>query len=126
MSAAGATILVVEDEQELREYLVEELEDLGYRVRDAANGMLALALLHECRPDLVLTDIMMPQLGGADLYHATRREPALADLPFLFLSALSSAEMLAMLPVHERRYVLKKPIDYDDLAVAIRNRLARG
>lgn len=126
MSAAGATILVVEDEQELREYLVEELEDLGYRVRDAANGMLALALLRECRPDLVLTDIMMPQLGGADLYHATRREPALADLPFLFLSALSSAEMLAMLPVHERRYVLKKPIDYDDLAVAIRNRLARG
>ena len=80
MTPAGTTLLVVEDEQELREYLVEELEDLGYQVCEAGNGALALALLRERPVDLVLTDIMMPQLGGADLYHATRREPALADL----------------------------------------------
>ncbi|RTL03354.1 MAG: response regulator [Lysobacterales bacterium] len=124
MTPAGTTLLVVEDEQELREYLVEELEDLGYQVCEAGNGALALALLRERPVDLVLTDIMMPQLGGAGLYHATRRDPALAQLPFLFLTALSSAEMLATLPESEQPHILKKPVDYDELADAIRARLA--
>lgn len=121
---AAASILVVEDEPELREYVIEELEDLGYRVFAAANGALALAMLRERPVDLVLTDILMPQLDGAGLYHATRRDPALAQLPFLFLTALSSAGMLATLPAAEQPHILKKPVDYDDLAAAIRARLA--
>lgn len=125
-AAQGELLLVVEDEAELLTYLVEELEDLGYRVQSAKDGVQALALAQTECPDLVLTDIMMPRMGGADLFFACQRTPALAQVPFLFLTALSSAQMLRALPPGETPHILKKPIDYDDLARAIRWRLARA
>lgn len=124
-AAQGELLLVVEDEAELLAYLVEELEDLGYRVQGAKDGVQALALAQAECPDLVLTDIMMPRMGGADLYFACQSTPALMQVPFLFLTALSSAQMLRALPPEETPHILKKPIDYDDLARAIRWRLER-
>ena len=68
-SSGSETVLVVEDECDVRSYLVETLKDLNYRVREAANGAAALALFdaNPFRIDLLLTDIVMPGLNGREL-----------------------------------------------------------
>ena len=70
------TILCVEDEDDLRSDIAEELEAANYRVLQAANGSEALALLEKHRPDLVLCDITMPGLGGYDVLKALREQGA--------------------------------------------------
>ncbi len=68
-SSGSETVLVVEDECDVRSYLVETLKDLNYRVREAANGAAALALFdaNPFRIDLLLTDIVRPGLNGREL-----------------------------------------------------------
>jgi CheY-like chemotaxis protein len=68
------TILCIEDEDDLRIDLAEELASADYNVLQAANGSEALALLENNRPDLVLCDITMPGLGGYDVLKAMREQ----------------------------------------------------
>lgn len=85
-----ALILVVEDETALREDIVEELQEAGYRTAAAPNGHAALALLSDAAPDLVLCDITMPALDGYGLLAAMHEmRPDLATTPFVFLTAMS-------------------------------------
>ena len=83
------TILCVEDEDDLRGDIAEELETANYRVLQAANGSEALTLLEKHRPDLVLCDITMPGLGGYDVLNALRKQGGMEDVPFIFLTALA-------------------------------------
>ncbi|MCO6419088.1 response regulator [Siccirubricoccus sp. KC 17139] len=83
------TILVVEDEPLIAMALEAELTDAGYEVVTAANGRQGLERLAESpRPDLVLTDMMMPIMGGADMIAAMAADPDLAGLPVIVLSSL--------------------------------------
>lgn len=83
------TILVVEDEPLIAMALEAELEDAGYRVVIAANGQQGLERLAEApRPDLVLTDMMMPIMGGAEMIAAMSANPELGGLPVIVLSSL--------------------------------------
>ena len=123
MSESAHHILVVEDEPELRGYIVEELEDCGFAVSAAENGAVALTMARDDVPDLILTDIRMPKMTGTELFFAAREENALARVPFLFLTALSSTEALESLPATEKPHVIKKPVDYDFLISIIRARL---
>jgi signal transduction histidine kinase len=86
-----ASILVADDNADMRDYL-RQLLGQRYVVRLAANGAEALAALREDRPDLVLSDIMMPELDGYDLLRTVRDDPALADLPVVLLSARAGEE----------------------------------
>jgi CheY-like chemotaxis protein len=115
------TILVVEDEAEVRAYLVETLRDLNYRVREAADGPAALALL-DCEPfaiDLLLTDIVMPGMNGRQLADAlNRRQP---ELKVLFITGYSRNAV-----VHQGRLdagvsLLQKPLTQAMLASKIRD-----
>ncbi len=83
-----ATILIVDDEAPIREFLAAFLEDAGYRTLGAINGAQALALLAKERPDVVLSDIMMPVLNGAEL---CRRLKAAADTRSVPVILMSSA-----------------------------------
>jgi signal transduction histidine kinase/DNA-binding NarL/FixJ family response regulator len=89
--AAARSVLVVEDNADLRGYLVATLSD-SFRVRAAANGREALELLEEETPDCVVSDIMMPEMDGRELFAAMRRDGRWSELPFVFLSALADAD----------------------------------
>lgn len=85
-------ILVIEDNPEMRENIAELLELAGYHVTQAANGVEGLSQLREQQPNLVLCDIMMPQLDGFGVLRAMENFPHLAGTPFVFLTALAEKD----------------------------------
>ncbi|SHG40765.1 hybrid sensor histidine kinase/response regulator [Massilia sp. CF038] len=82
-------ILIVEDSPTQAERLRRLIQSRSYRVRVAANGRLALALLREHRPHLVLSDIIMPELNGYELCRAIKEDPELRDIPVILVTALN-------------------------------------
>ena len=78
-------ILVVDDDEHIRESLVDLLEGEGYSVRTAADGLAALAAWSEKRPDLMLLDVMMPKKSGYDVCREIRKTDA--KLPIVMLTA---------------------------------------
>jgi CheY-like chemotaxis protein len=81
-----ARILVVDDEPAQRFALRRILERAGHEVMDAGDGAAALRAMRESPPDLVVTDMMMPVMGGKELIRRLRREPAMAGIPILAAS----------------------------------------
>jgi two-component system, OmpR family, alkaline phosphatase synthesis response regulator PhoP len=81
------TILVVDDEEPVRQLLAAIFTDRGYRALQARNGRHALEVLNGERPDLVLTDVMMPMLTGADLCRYLKADPATQAIPVILMSA---------------------------------------
>ncbi|HZH52051.1 MAG TPA: response regulator [Microvirga sp.] len=120
---AQKTILCIEDEDDLRIDLAEELAAADYRVLQAANGSEALSLLEQNRPDLVLCDITMPGLGGYDVLRAMREQGELSDIPFIFLTALAERNDVLTGKQAGADDYLVKPIDYEILLATIAARL---
>ncbi len=89
--AAGQTILVVDDDLMSLEMLVSILEQ-EYRVVKAQSGAAALALLEQLRPDLILLDLVMPEMDGYTLFQRIKEQPALADTPVLFLTCMTEEQ----------------------------------
>jgi CheY-like chemotaxis protein len=88
------TILVVEDEFAIAELLEMALVDAGYEVVTAANGRQALERMAEGpRPDLIITDFMMPVLNGAGLIEAMRASPVYRDIPYVVMSSVPEANV---------------------------------
>lgn len=86
-----ATVLVVDDNADMREYITRLLAP-HYQVRTAADGEEALASIRQQRPDLLLSDVMMPRLDGLGLVRQIRAEATLADIPIVLLSARAGEE----------------------------------
>ncbi len=80
-------ILVVDDEQAISQVLHDLLADEGYEVLTAGNGREALASMADGRPDLVLSDVMMPVMGGAELCQALAADPRYGSIPVVLMSA---------------------------------------
>ncbi len=85
------TVLVIDDNPDMRQYLSQLLSP-QFAVETAVNGAEGFARVVERRPDLVLTDAMMPVMNGIDLLKAIRRDPALSSLPVIVLSARAEEE----------------------------------
>ncbi|HVN75316.1 MAG TPA: PAS domain S-box protein [Thermoanaerobaculaceae bacterium] len=112
-------ILVVEDEPEVRQILVEALAGLGYQVREAADGVDALAMLQKGLPaDLVLTDVVMPRMGGMELCSAARA--LVPELKFLFSSGYTEDSVHIGFIKKEGVFFLAKPYGIDTLARKVR------
>jgi CheY-like chemotaxis protein len=79
-------VLVVDDEPDLRYILRRVFERAGYEVMDCGNGATALEAVHRSPPDLVMTDMMMPVMGGAELIRRLRGDSATAQIPILAVS----------------------------------------
>ncbi|MBZ6075018.1 helix-turn-helix transcriptional regulator [Microvirga puerhi] len=120
---ARQTILCIEDEDDLRTDIAEELESAHYNVIQAANGSEALTVLKKHRPDLVLCDITMPGLGGYDVLKAMRERGELADVPFIFLTALADRNDVLVGKQAGADDYLVKPIDYEILLATVAARL---
>ena len=84
-------VLLADDNADMREY-ARRLLNPQYEVKVVADGKAALQAMHERRPDLLLSDVMMPRLDGFGLLTATRADPALRDLPVILLSARAGDE----------------------------------
>lgn len=108
-------VLVVDDDAAIREALEAVLEDEGYQVRCAANGRDALRLLQDGagRPGLILLDLMMPVMSGWDFRVAQQRDPALAGIPVVILSA--DRDIGAKAAAIQVQAYLPKPVDIEVL-----------
>ncbi|MCP2045547.1 response regulator [Pontibacter sp. HSC-36F09] len=85
-------ILLIEDNQEIRENTAEILSLANYQVIEAPNGRLGVDLAKKEHPDLIICDIMMPQLDGYGVLHMLSKYPETASIPFVFLTAKSEKE----------------------------------
>ena len=87
-----AKILAVDDEPELTELMQYNLVRAGYEVTTAANGWEALDCIKRCRPDLILLDLMLPDLDGFGVCEILRRDPLSATIPIIIVSAWASTD----------------------------------
>jgi len=123
---AGETILLVEDSDVLREGLKSILEQEGYLVMTGGDGKVALEKMEARTPDLILADILMPEMDGYALFEAVRSRPEWVSIPFIFLTARREHKhILAGKRLGAEDYLLK-PISPEDLLTAIRSRLGRS
>ena len=113
-----ARVLVVEDDIDIQQALSRILEAEGYAVARAENGRTALAHLEgPDRPCLILLDLMMPVMDGWQFRSELKRDPALASIPVVILSAHTQADPTGTL---DAASYLKKPIDLDRLLATVR------
>lgn len=114
----GRTILLVEDDFDIREALGGILRDEGYRVRGASNGLEALEALRVDRNvQLIVLDLMMPVMDGWAFRAAQRLDPLLADIPVLVLSADAGAR--DRIDALDAIAFLRKPVQLDALLCAV-------
>ena len=117
-------VLVVEDEYGNAEILQLLLEAAGYRIAIASNGKVALELLEGEKPALILSDFMMPIMNGGELGHAVRRNPALARIPFVFMSGTS--EDVVRQAFRDYDAFLPKPFRIEALLPIVERFVANG
>ncbi|MEH2022921.1 PAS domain S-box protein [Nostoc sp.] len=117
------TILVVDDDVNIRELLRQQLENEGYKVREAKDGVDAIHQIKTARPDLILLDVMMPQINGFDVAAVLKNDPHTADIPIIILSIIENKERGYHIGID--RY-LTKPIDTEKLLNEIGSLLYQG
>lgn len=100
--------LVVDDSMLIRHTVCRFLEDKGFRVESATNGMEAMEMLIGIRPDIIVTDLQMPKMGGHELIRALKARPQTSEIPVVILSGKNQTEE----PLEPgARYVIYKDID---------------
>ncbi len=119
-------ILLVDDEQVNLELFSAILEEEGYRTLSARDAAYALKLLESDRPDLIISDIYMPEMGGFEFYEKVQGLPELRSVPFIFLSALSDRAHVREGKELGADDYLTKPIDIDELVTTVRGKLKRA
>ncbi len=117
------TVLVVDDDNSIRELLRQELEAEGYGVREAKDGREALAQVKREKPDLIVLDVMMPELSGFDVAAVLRNDPETLNIPIVMLSVVQDKQRGYRLGVD--RY-FTKPTDTQVLLNEIGALLAQG
>ncbi|NVB80211.1 MAG: response regulator [Kofleriaceae bacterium] len=110
------SVLVVEDEQDTRDLLALVVSKAGYSVRTAENGQQALEMLQTVRPSLILLDVQMPVMDGAEFRQAMRRDRSLLKIPTVVLTGAAVEPMLDI-AVDE---ALRKPVKSADLLAIVR------
>ncbi len=125
-AGGGENVLVVDDDPFIARLLEIELRAAGYDVRVAADGMLALEGRPGARPDLVLADVMMPNMDGFELTRRLRQDPRTASVAIIMLTARGlSADKLEGFAVGADDYIVK-PFDTPELLARIRGVLRRA
>ena len=122
----GPLILVVDDDDNVRELLAVNLEEAGYRVGKAADGRAALHLVAQEKPRLVVLDVMMPEMDGWEVCKALKDDSGTSAIPVIMLTARDSErDRMIGKDIFAADEYLTKPFDMDDLLAAAR-RLIRG
>ncbi|MDQ8194373.1 response regulator transcription factor [Coraliomargarita sp. SDUM461004] len=118
-------ILVLDDEPDVTELLEYKLEQEGYRVEVLNDPLIFVAKVRDFQPDLMILDIMMPELNGLQLCRIARSDPSMKEIPIIFLSARGEAEdRVKGLETGADDY-LSKPFNAKELLLRINNMLNR-
>ena len=115
------TILVVDDEEPILQLVGELLQDEGYTTLRAYQGAQALELARRARPDLVLTDLMMPIMSGAELCRCLKHDPTTRDVPVVVMSAAGRVRVDDL----DCDEFLAKPFDLDALLALVARYVAK-
>ncbi|MGF7080236.1 response regulator [Mucilaginibacter sp. UYCu711] len=118
-------VLIIEDNNEIRENIVEILELAGYEVFAAHNGKIGVDLAIKNLPDIILCDIMMPELDGYGVLYMLNKSPEAAAIPFIFLTAKAERVDLRKAMEMGADDYLTKPFDDMELLNAIESRLKK-
>jgi DNA-binding response OmpR family regulator len=118
-------IMVVEDTADLLAGIQELLQMEGYQVSAVRNGVRALKLLPMARPDLIITDLLMPEMNGFDLIRKVREETAWDAIPILVFSAMPAQENERIVFDLGANSYLKKPGTVEALLVAVNKLLIK-
>lgn len=119
----NSTILVVDDDDSIRSLLEQELSEAGYLIEQATNGKAALDCIRKNRPDLIILDVMMPEMNGFDVAAILKNDPQTMDIPIIILSIIQDKARGFRIGVD--RY-LTKPIDTAQLFTEVGNLLEQG
>ncbi|MGA2504320.1 MAG: HD domain-containing phosphohydrolase [Anaerolineales bacterium] len=119
------SILLVEDDALLLEVMCNILEGEGFEIHPAKNGKQALELFINVKPDLIISDIMMPEMDGYELLKSIRKLPNGVTVPFLFLTARTERADVSLARSLGVDDYLFKPFDAPELINAVRSRLDR-
>ncbi|KAF3888763.1 MULTISPECIES: response regulator transcription factor [Nostocales] len=119
-------ILVVDDDLGTRLSISDYLELSGYSVITANDGQEALAMVEQYHPDLIVTDIVMPQMNGYELVRRVRQQPSFRLLPVILLTARTKTQERILGYQSGCDLYLPKPFELEELAAAIRNLLERS
>lgn len=117
------TILVVDDEEEIRSSVAELLVHKQYRVYQAKNGKEAMLLMEKTKPDLIISDILMPVMDGLRLLELLKTDVNTKKIPFLVISAKSSGSNKEICLAKGANEYINKPFSAFDLYNAVERNL---
>ncbi len=117
------TLLIADDDPDLRLLLQTTLEDPAYRILEASDGESALHLVRQEQPDVVILDRMMPKLDGLDVAQAVLADPAIRDIPLILLTAMEQSAAVGGEPVPAVFAYLVKPFSPLQLLETVRQAL---
>ncbi|MBM4079142.1 MAG: response regulator, partial [Planctomycetes bacterium] len=118
----GELILVVDDEPSALRRLSDHLREMGYEVAQAHTGREALSCLESCKPSLIISDVVMPQMDGYELRRILKRRTETQAIPFIFMGARSEA----LEKDANGDAAIGKPVQLEQLKSAVRTALAKG
>lgn len=123
LSGSGnEVIMIVEDNDQLRDYIIKTFS-ADYKVIGAENGRIAMDMIDDVNPDLIISDVMMPEMGGIELCEAIKSNISTSHIPVILLTALADDEnIINGLTIGADKYVTK-PFDINILALTIKNLL---
>ncbi len=123
MTSTSKTVLIIEDEEDAAELFAEMMRVSGFRVLKTPNSAPAISMMIAEKPDVIILDIMMPEISGLDILRQMRRDPELANIPVVVVSAKSMpADIKNGMEAGASTY-LTKPVGFLDLKDAVERAL---
>jgi CheY-like chemotaxis protein len=119
MTLPERTVLIIEDEADAAELFAEMMRVSGFRVRKTSSSTPAIDMMTDEKPDVVLLDIMMPEVSGLDILRKMRQDPALADIPVVVVSAKSMPADIKIGMDAGASIYLTKPVGFLELKEAV-------
>lgn len=119
MESTKKTVLIIEDEEDAAELFAEMMRVSGFRVIKTSSSAPAFALMAAEKPDVVLLDVMMPEISGLDILRQMRRDPTLANIPVVVVSAKSMPTDIKHGMEAGASTYLTKPVGFLDLKEAV-------
>ena len=114
-------VLVVDDDEVNRLLLTAPLERLEYTVREAENGRVALDVVREWAPDIILLDVMMPEVDGLEVCRKLKQDPETCIIPIIMVTALDESELRIKAIENGADDFLTKPIDLHEVLLRVSN-----
>jgi len=119
MASVQKTVMIIEDEPDAAEMLAEMMRVNGYRVLKMFSSAPAIPMISQEKPDVIILDVMMPDISGLEVLRYMRREPALASIPVIIVSAKTMpVDIKNGLEAGATMY-LTKPVGFHDLVQAV-------